>query len=129
MMEFVKDYWKSSLLGALGALVLLYIGLFIYDGLTPSTTREVEDANTHNTAKPPPPGAAHGGHWHGDEWHDAPHIPPPKIKRVRTKTNTRQNRALKNIGPILPITCAIPAPPPLPADIQTRLNQIYKKTQ
>ena len=53
--------------------------------------------------------------------------PPPKIKRVRTKTNTRQNRALKNIGPILPITCAIPAPPPLPADIQVRLDQIRQE--
>jgi hypothetical protein len=57
MMEFVKDYWKSSLLGALGALVLLYIGLFIYDGLTPSATQEVVDTDTHNAAKPPPSGA------------------------------------------------------------------------
>ena len=35
MMTFIKEYWKSSLLGALGALLLLYIGLLIYDGLTP----------------------------------------------------------------------------------------------
>ena len=56
MMTFIKDYWKSSLLGALGALVLLYIGLFIFDRLTPSTTQEVQDGGTHNTAKPPPPG-------------------------------------------------------------------------
>jgi len=25
------------------------------------------------TAKPPPPGADPNGHWHGDEWHAAPH--------------------------------------------------------
>ena len=25
--------------------------------------------------KPPPPGASANGHWHGDEWHDAPHEP------------------------------------------------------
>ena len=25
--------------------------------------------------KPPPPGASANGHWHGEEWHDAPHEP------------------------------------------------------
>ena len=62
MMTFIKEFWKSSLLGALGALLLLYIGLLIYDGLTPSATQEVVDANAYNTAKPSPPGAAPGGH-------------------------------------------------------------------
>lgn len=61
MMTFVKEYWKSSLLGALGALVLLCIGLPIYDRLTSDTTQEVPDRDTHNAAKPPPSGAAHDG--------------------------------------------------------------------
>ncbi len=114
MMTFIKEFWKSSLLGALGALLLLYIGLLIYDGLTENATQEAVDANTHNAAKPPLPGAA-------------PHTPPPKIKRVRTKVNARQNSTLKNIGPIPPITSAIPPPPLLPTDIQTRLNQIFQE--
>ena len=128
MLAFIKDYWKSSLLGALCALVLLYIGILIYDGLNPSRPQEAPNAGTHNTARPPPPGAAPGGHWHGDEWHDAPSAPPPKIKRVRTKTNTLQNPALKNIGPILPITnCIIEPAPPLPADIQERIKQLSRE--
>ena len=118
MIAFIKDFWKSFLLGALGALVLLYIGLFVYDRLTPNTTREVASAGTHNTAKPPPP----EGHLHAD----TPHTPPPKIKRVRTKANTRQNRALKNIGTTIPITHPV-SPPRLPTDIQARLNQIYQE--
>ena len=121
-MTFIKGFWKSSLLGALSALVLLYIGTLIYNGLPPNTTQEVVDANKHNTAKPP--GAAPGGYWHGDQWHDAPHTSPPKIKRARP--DTRQNRALKNIGSILPITSPIP-PPLLPTDIQSRLDQLYKE--
>ncbi|MXV74412.1 hypothetical protein F4Z99_09050 [Candidatus Poribacteria bacterium] len=32
-------------------------------------TTEIET----QTAKPPPPGADPNGHWHGDEWHAAPH--------------------------------------------------------
>lgn len=127
-MTFVKDFWRSFVLGAFGALVLLYIGLIIYNGLTPITTQEVPDAGTHNTAKPPPPGAAPGGHWHGDEWHDAPHVPPPKIKRIRTKTNTRPSLALKNIAPILPITnCVVEPAPPLPSNIQARLKQLSRE--
>ncbi len=108
--------------------MLLYIGLFIYNGLTQSKTPEVLDDGTHNTTKPPPPGAAPGGHWHGDEWHDTPHDTTPKIKRARTKTNTRQNLVLKNSGPPLPITCAIlPHPTPLPTHLQARLNRIYQE--
>lgn len=126
MMTFIRDFWKSFLLGALGALVLVSIGFFIYDRLVPNTPREVADTVTpHDTTKPPPPGAAPDGHWHGDEWHAVPHAPPPKIKRVRTKTNTRQNRTQRNIGSILSSHTHPNPPPPLPADIQARLDQIY----
>ena len=118
MMTFIKEFWKSSLLGALGALLLLYIGLLIYDGLTPSATQEVPDTDTHNAAKPPPSGAVQ----------DLPRrVSTPQIKRVRTKANIRQNRALKSIGPILPIVDIIPAPPPLPTDVKTRLIQLRRK--
>ncbi|RKU13001.1 hypothetical protein C6503_16530 [Candidatus Poribacteria bacterium] len=34
---------------------------------------EVEVEREVSVPKPPPPGASPNGHWHGDEWHDAPH--------------------------------------------------------
>ncbi len=119
MIAFVKDYWKSSLLGTFGALVLLCIGVLVYDRLTLDATQEAPNTDTHNTAKLPPPGE----HMHVE----TPHAPPPKIKRVRPKTNARPNRVLKNIGPILPSTSAIPPPPLLPVNIQSRLDQIYRE--
>ncbi len=38
-------------------------------------TQEISQNNNDN--RPPPPGKTFegGGHWHGDEWHDAPHDP------------------------------------------------------
>ena len=43
----------------------------------------VEEYNKEKTKQPtaevtkqPPPGASPNGHWHGDEWHDAPHQTP-----------------------------------------------------
>ena len=36
----------------------------------------VEVEKPTEAPKPPPPGASANGHWHGEEWHDAPHEPP-----------------------------------------------------
>ena len=116
MMAFVKDYWRSSLLGAFGALVLLCLGLPVYDRLTLDTPQGVPDTDTHNTAKPSPSGVVN----------NVPHVFTLQFKRLRTKTNTRQKPILKNVVPILPVH-AHSAVPPLPLDIQTRLNQIYQE--
>ena len=53
-------------------------------------------AETTDAVKPPPPGKTFegGGHWHGDEWHDAPHIkkrvvpdviPEPIVTKQKTE--------------------------------------------
>ena len=75
MMTFIKEFWKSSLFGALGTL--------IYNGLPTNTTQEVIHANNHNTTKPTPP----------TKVRDEQPIFIPQIKRGRT--NTRHNRVLK----------------------------------
>ena len=89
-MRFLKDSWKSFLSGAFGAFVLLCIGAFVYNGLTPNTTSEKtdisQDVATRDTvpdgAKLSLPGAASGGHWHDGVWHPTSHA----ASTVRKKT-------------------------------------------
>lgn len=116
MNAFVKDYWKSFLLGGLGALVLICVGLPVYDRLTLDTPQERTDLDTHSTAIPPP----------STDVRNRPPVLTPQIKRVRTKTTPHQNRSPDNIGSILPITSP-DSPPLLPTEIQTRLNRIYRE--
>lgn len=117
MNAFVKDYWKSFLLGGLGALVLICVGLPVYDRLTLDTPQERTDLDTHSTAIPPP----------STDVRNRPPVLTPQIKRVRTKTTPHQNRSPDNIGSILPITSP-DSPPLLPTEIQTRLNRIYRES-
>ncbi len=116
MIAFVKDYWKSLLLGGLGSLVLICVGLPVYDRLTRDTPQEGADIDTHSTTIPPPSAAVK----------NRPPVLSPQIKRVRTKTTSHQNCSPDNIGSILPITSP-ESPPLLPTEIQMRLNKIYRE--
>ena len=116
MNAFVKDYWKSFLLGGLGALVLICVGLPVYDRLTLDTPQEGADIDAHSTTIPPP----------SDVVKKKPPVLTPHIKRVRTKMTPHQNRSPDNIGSILPITSP-ESPPLLPTEIQMRLNKIYRE--
>lgn len=53
--------------------------------------KPVEVEKPTEAPKPPPSGASPNGHWHGDEWHDAPHDPPdpPPIAPVVVNTPPR----------------------------------------
>ena len=79
-----KLYW------GLGILIVLLIGAFVFvivNEYAENDQIEAESKEAENLAdninrrkaenRPPPPGKSFegGGHWHGDEWHDAPHEP------------------------------------------------------
>ena len=72
---FLRKYWIL-----LSVLLLAVVGVCLYM-LTTQTPQEPiviykpVEIEKPIEPKPPPPGADPNGHWHGDEWHDAPHEP------------------------------------------------------
>ncbi|MDE0636839.1 MAG: hypothetical protein OXI43_13460 [Candidatus Poribacteria bacterium] len=88
-----KAYWG---LGILISIIFTIIGFALIRQSQEIKQLRQEAANSlkqieTNTAKPviveqednrpPPPGKSFegGGHWHGDEWHDAPHTADPEV--------------------------------------------------
>lgn len=75
---FIRKYWVPI---SVVLLVICAVGFLIL-AMQPSPDpiiiyKEVEvekpTAEAPVAERPPPPGASPHGHWHGDEWHDAPH--------------------------------------------------------
>ena len=87
---FIRKYWVPI---SVVLLVICAVGFFILAIQPPPEPIiiykevEVEKPTTEAPkAKPPPPGASPNGHWHGDEWHDAPHeetAPTPAVPIVK----------------------------------------------
>ena len=128
-MSILKYTLKYLLICLPVLLVIFGIGRWMYS-LQDNQALQAEKPlqKSDRPARKTPSRTVFGRHGHEDERHDAPPRYTAKIKRVRFQTNTRQNLALKNISPMLPITCEIlPHPLPLPTDIQARLSQIYRE--
>ncbi len=81
---------RNKLYWGLGILIVLLIGAFVFMMVNTQSeirqlaaelkeAQELKDSIHHSKPenRPPPPGKSFegGGHWHGDEWHDAPHEP------------------------------------------------------
>lgn len=92
---------RNKLYWGLGILIVLLIGVSVpvivkeYAKIQQLETdlkeaRELAESINHSKSenRPPPPGKSFegGGHWHGDEWHDAPHEPTEEIAQPVVKT-------------------------------------------
>ena len=109
---------KNKLYWGLGILIVLLIGAFVFvmvneyaenDQIEAESkeTENLADSNNHREAenRPPPPGKSFegGGHWHGDEWHDAPHEPTEQAVQPIVKTiESDQAKKDKPLGYICP---------------------------
>ncbi len=92
---------RNKLYWGLGILIVLLIGVFVFvmvNEYAENDQIEAESKEAENLAdsinrrkaenRPPPPGKSFegGGHWHGDEWHDAPHEPTEQVVQPIVKT-------------------------------------------
>ena len=96
-----KMYW------GIASLILIIGVVGVYFMLQPDpepetryklpTEAELENARE---ARKPPPNASPNGHWHGDEWHDAPHTNRPEqaglpTDVVEVETEAERKKRLK----------------------------------
>lgn len=88
---FIQKHWVPI---SVVLLVVCAVGFFILATQPPPEPiiiyKPVE-VEKPPTPRPPPPGASPNGHWHGDEWHDAPHeaqAPPaaPAVENIAPST-------------------------------------------